>query len=54
MNLVYVLTDGLCPKRAIKLLDSYLIKYNYYLISSDEYFIQIKDRSSINILPLIF
>ncbi len=45
-----------CPwsKRSLRLLDSYHINYNYYLINSDEDFKKINDRTSFNTFPQIF
>tara|TARA_Y100001968_G_scaffold106171_1_gene96038 strand:- start:735 stop:1346 length:612 start_codon:yes stop_codon:yes gene_type:complete len=51
---VYVLPDCPWSKRALKLLDSYNIKYNYYLITSDEDFKKIRDRTSFNTFPQVF
>ena len=51
---VYVLADCPWSKRAIKILDSFNIKYNYYLIASDEQFKRINDRTSIKTFPQIF
>ena len=41
-------------KKAIKLHDSYNIKYNYYIISNDEEFKRISNSSSSNTFPQIF
>ncbi len=51
---IYVLPNCPWSKKAIKLLDSYHINYNYYLISSDDEFKKIKDRTNINTFPQIF
>tara|TARA_Y100001968_G_C19288976_1_gene683206 strand:+ start:329 stop:940 length:612 start_codon:yes stop_codon:yes gene_type:complete len=51
---IYVLPDCPWSKRAVKLLDSYLIKYNYYLINSDDEFKKIINITSINSFPQIF
>ena len=51
---VYVLPDCPWSRRALELLDSYKIKYNYYFITSDEEFKKISDRTSINTFPQIF
>ena len=51
---IYVLPDCPWSKRALKLLDSYNIKYKYNLITNDEEFKNISMRTSINIFPQIF
>ena len=51
---VYALPDCPWSKRAIKLLDSCHIKYNYYLIKSEEEFKKINDITAINSFPQIF
>ena len=51
---IFVLPDCPWSKRAIKLLDSYAIKYNYHLITNDDEFRKISFRTSINIFPQIF
>ncbi|MBW3041803.1 PCC domain-containing protein [Prochlorococcus marinus] len=51
---IYVLSD--CPwcKRALKLLDSYNIDYNYNLITNDDEFKKISNITSVNTFPQIF
>ena len=51
---IYVLQDCPWSKRALNLLDSFNIKYNYYLINSDEEFLKIVNRTSFNTFPQIF
>ena len=51
---IYVLPNCPWSKKAIKLLDSYQIKYNYHLITSDEEFNKIYDRSYVDTFPQIF
>ena len=51
---IYVLPDCPWSKRALKLLDSNNIKYNYHLITNDEEFKSIKMRTSLNTFPQIF
>ena len=51
---VYILKDCPWSKRALKILDFYNIKYNYYLVSSDDEFKKVSDRTSINTFPQIF
>ena len=51
---IYVLPNCPWSKKAIKLLDSYQINYNYYFITSDDQFKKIKDRTNINTFPQIF
>jgi len=51
---IYVLPDCPWSKRALKLLDSYHINYNYYLIISDVEYKKISNRTSINTFPQIF
>tara|TARA_B100000700_G_scaffold80600_1_gene90791 strand:+ start:875 stop:1486 length:612 start_codon:yes stop_codon:yes gene_type:complete len=51
---IYVLPNCPWSKRAIKLLDSHDIKYNYYLITSDEEFRSISNRTALNTFPQIF
>jgi len=51
---IYVLPDCPWSNRAFKLLDSYHIKYNYFLISSDDDFFNISSRTFSNIFPQIF
>ncbi len=41
---VYIFLDFTWLKGAIKSLESYHIKYNYYLITSDDEFKMIKDK----------
>ncbi len=51
---IYVLPDCPWSKRALKLLNSYHVKYNYHLISSDNDFEKISNRTSFNTFPQIF
>ncbi len=51
---IYVLPDCPWSKRALKLLDSFDINYNYNLISNDDEFKIISDRTSVNTFPQIF
>ena len=51
---IYVLPDCPWSKRALKVLDSYHIKYNYHLITSDHEFKKISNNTSINTFPQIF
>ncbi len=51
---IYGLPDCPWSKRALKLLDSNQIKYNYYLITSDEEFSKIRNRTSMNTFPQVF
>ena len=51
---IYVLTDCPWSERAIKLLDYYQIKYNYLVITNDQEFKQISNKTSINTFPQIF
>ncbi len=51
---IYILPDCPWSKRALKLLDSLDIKYNYYLINSDEEYKKISTRTSFNTFPQIF
>ena len=51
---IYVLPDCPWSKRAIKLLESYQIKYNYHLITNDDEFKKIRNRTSFNTFPQIF
>ena len=48
---IYVLPDCPWSKRALKLLDSFHIKYNSYVINNDEEFKKINNKSSISTLP---
>ena len=50
----YVLFDCPWSKRALKLLNSYNIKYNYHLISNDYEFMKINNRTPFNTFPQIF
>jgi len=45
-----------CPwsKRSLKLLDSYNIKYNYHLITTDDEFRKISHKTNFNTFPQIF
>ncbi len=51
---IYVLPGCPWSKRALKLLDSHHIKYNYNLITNDEEFEKISNITSINSFPQIF
>ena len=51
---IYVLADCPWSKRALRLLDSYHVKYNYYLISNDEEFKKVSDLTSTSTFPQIF
>tara|TARA_Y100001968_G_C19342540_1_gene710283 strand:- start:457 stop:1068 length:612 start_codon:yes stop_codon:yes gene_type:complete len=51
---IYILPDCPWSKRALKLLDSNNIKYNYFLINSDDEFKKINNRTSFNTFPQIF
>ena len=51
---IYVLPDCRCSTRALKLLDSSHIKYNSYVITNDEEFKNIRNKSSISTFLQIF
>lgn len=51
---IYILPDCPWSKRALKLLDSFDIKYNYHLINSDDEYKKISNRTSFNTFPQIF
>ncbi len=51
---IYVLPDCPWSQRALKLLDSFHIKYNSYLITNDEEFINILNRTTVSTFPQIF
>ena len=51
---IYVLPGCPWSKRALKLLDSLHIKYNSYVITSDEEFKKISIKTSISAFPQIF
>ena len=51
---IYVLPDCPWSKRALQLLDSFRIKYNSYVITNDEEFEKIIQKTSISIFPQIF
>ena len=51
---IYVLLDCPWSKRALNLLDSNDIKYKYSVITNDEEFQYIINRTSINNFPQIF
>ncbi len=51
---IYILPDCPWSKRALKLLDSYRIKYNSYMITGDDEFKKISNRTSLNTFPQIF
>jgi len=50
---IYVLPDCPWSKRALKLLDSNNVNYNYYLITSDDEFQMISNRTSVTTFPQI-
>ncbi len=51
---IYILPDCPWSKRALKLLESYHVKYNSYVITNDEEFKKISSKSSISTFPQIF
>ena len=51
---IYVLPDCPWSKRALDLLDSYYVKYNYNLVTNDHEFKKISNRTSLNRFPQIF
>ena len=51
---IYISPDCPWSKRALKLLDSFRIKYNSYIINNDGEFKKISDKTSISIFPRIF
>ena len=51
---IYVLPDCPWSKRALKLLDSSNIKYNSYVITNDEQYKNINNKTSISTFPQIF
>ena len=51
---IYVLPDCPWSKRALKLLDSIEVKYNYHLINNDDDFKNISNRTSFKTFPQIF
>ena len=51
---IYVLPNCPWSKRALKLLDSFHIKYNSYVITNDEEFKKISNKTSIFTFPQIF
>ncbi len=51
---IYILSDCPWSKRALKLLDSNRIKYNSFLITNDEEFKSISNKTSITTFPQIF
>ena len=51
---IYILPDCPWSKRALIILDSSNIKYNSYVISNDEEFKKISNKSSISTFPQIF
>ncbi len=51
---IYILPDCPWSKRALKLLDSFHIKYNSYIITNDEEFKKIRKITSISTFPQIF
>ncbi len=51
---IYILPDCPWSNRAMKLLDSLHIKYNSYLITNDEEFNKISEKTSISTFPQIF
>ena len=50
---IYVLAGCPWSKRAIKLLDSFHIKYNSHLITNDEEFIKVRNSTTISTFPQI-
>ena len=51
---IYVLPNCPWSKKALKLLDSFHIKYNSYVITNDEEFRRISNKTSISTFPQIF
>tara|TARA_Y100001968_G_scaffold331139_1_gene384860 strand:+ start:509 stop:1120 length:612 start_codon:yes stop_codon:yes gene_type:complete len=51
---IYILPDCPWSKRALKLLDSIKIEYNPFLITNDEEFRKINNKTSISTFPQIF
>ena len=51
---IYVLPDCPWSKRALKLLDSIYLTYNSFLITNDEEFYKISNKTSITTFPQIF
>tara|TARA_Y100001968_G_C19219986_1_gene649226 strand:+ start:46 stop:660 length:615 start_codon:yes stop_codon:yes gene_type:complete len=51
---IYVLPDCPWSKRAFKLLDSFHIKYNSYVITNDEEFKKISNKTSVSTFPQVF
>ncbi len=51
---IYVLPDCPWSKRLLKLLEPFHVKYNSHVITNDEEFKEISDKSSISTFPQIF
>ena len=51
---IYILPDCPWSKKALKLLDSYHLKYNSHIITNDEEFNEISNITSISTFPQIF
>ena len=51
---IYILPDCPWSKRALKLLDSFHIKYNSYVVNNDEEFMRIRNKSTISTFPQLF
>ena len=51
---IYVLPDCPWSMRALKLLDSFSIKYNSYVITNDEQYKNVSNKTSISTFPQIF
>ena len=51
---IYILPDCPWSKRAIKLLDSFYIKYNSHVVTNDEEFNKISNITSVSTFPQIF
>ena len=51
---IYILPDCPWSKRALKILDSFHIEYNSYVITNDEEFKKISNKTSIYTFPQIF
>ncbi len=51
---IYILPDCPWSKKALKLLDSFHVKYNLYVITNDNEFIKISNKTSISTFPQIF
>ena len=51
---IYILPDCPWSKRALKLLDSFHIKYNLHIITNDDEFNKVRKKTSISTFPQIF